>query len=57
MAFLSPDTRVLNIRDFRNFCIPQFRLTFATRTLGVLVGWTLSEHHLHAFPPGLIRFS
>ena len=57
MAFLSPDTRVLNIRDFRNFIIAKFCLTFATRTLAVMVGWTVYEYTHNAFSLGLIGLS
>lgn len=49
-----PNTEVLKIRDYRNFIIGKFLLTFCTRTLAVIVSWLIYEKTKSEWSLGLI---
>jgi len=57
MAKFFDSIKVLSIADYRNFIIGKFLLSFAIRTLHIIVGWKIYEHTHNVFHLGLVGLS
>jgi MFS family permease len=57
MQKIFPSLKVLSIPDFKNFIIGKFLLSFAIRTMHIILGWLIYSHTHNEFHLGLVGLS
>jgi hypothetical protein len=57
MSKIFPSFQVLSIPDFKNFIVGKFLLSFAIRTMHIILGWLIYSHTHNEFHLGLVGLS